>query len=228
MIFEPSAPSPSTQLDAAKPLDAPTAFALLFRHWFDNPEEAASQHRSHAKDVEGAYVADILALWDVNARTWLRNSPAIIRLETCDVAVFPMVNPCIALFVGALETEAPLSASKASKLVPSRNEISSAQHESTFQWANFSPCSYAIGRQVERMVFEENPSGQLVAASLILDDGGSLRIDASGIDCWKADASSIKHLCPEQGEGRSATWHSRTAPHTAPSQVREPQPAYAL
>lgn len=45
------------------------------------------------------------------------------------------------------------------------------------------PCSYAIGRQLRGIEFEQDAEGRVLALVALLDDGGSLRIVSSGVQC---------------------------------------------
>ena len=83
-------------------------------------------------------MADVLALFDERARAYLPGAPTVLRFEGCDLAVFVMRGPHIALHVGSLETDAPVAG---------------------LRWKSLRPCSYAIGRQVSDLVFCTDENG---------------------------------------------------------------------
>ncbi|WP_080802842.1 hypothetical protein [Arabiibacter massiliensis] len=135
------------------PIEAAAAFASLYQRWFDDPRGLAEDNRRQARETLGAYVADVLTLWDERARAWLPGAPTILRLETCDLAAFAMREPHIALFVGSVETASPVAG---------------------LRWESFRPCSYAIGRTVADLVFDIDEDGLLASVEAVLDDGGRL------------------------------------------------------
>lgn len=151
-------------------VDAAAAFAGLYQRWFDDARGLAEENRRQACGAIGAYVADVLTLWDERARAYLPGAPTILRLETCDVAVFAMRAPHVALFFGSVETDAPVATFGASA------DASSETPGTTLRWKSFRPCSYAIGRQVDNLVMSTDENGLLVELEAVLDDGGRLVI----------------------------------------------------
>ena len=98
-------------------------------------------------------MADVLTLFDERDRSYLPGAPTILRLEACDLAVFVMRAPHIALHVGCVETDAPVAG---------------------MRWKSLRPCSYAIGRKVADLVASVDERGLLVGLEVVLDDGGRL------------------------------------------------------
>ena len=147
-------PKPGT-MSASAPVDAAAAFASLYQRWFDNARGLAAAIRRQACGAIGAYVADVLTLWDERARAYLPGAPTVLRLETCDLAAFVMREPHIALHVGSVETDAPVAG---------------------LRWKSLRPCSYAIGRRVSDLVMSMDEHGLLVELEVVLDDGGRLVI----------------------------------------------------
>ena len=115
------------------PVDAAAAFANLYQRWFDDPRGLARANRRQARCAEG-----------------------------CDLAVFVMRGPHIALHVGSLETDAPVAG---------------------LRWKSLRPCSYAIGRQVSDLVFCTDENGLLVELEIVLDDGGRLVVGGGRPAC---------------------------------------------
>lgn len=140
-------------------VEAAAAFAGLYQRWFDDPRGLVEDNRLQARGALGAYVADVLTLWDERARAWLPDAPTILRLETCDLAAFTMRGPHIALFFGSVETDAPVAG---------------------LRWESFRPCSYAIGRTVADLVFVTDEDGLLAGVEAVLDDGGRLLLGNRG------------------------------------------------
>ena len=105
------------------------------------------------REAVGSYVADVLTLFDERDRSYLPGAPTILRLEACDLAVFVMRAPHIALHVGCVETDAPVAG---------------------MRWKSLRPCSYAIGRKVADLVASVDERGLLVGLEVVLDDGGRL------------------------------------------------------
>ena len=89
-------------------------------------------------------------------------APTVLRFEGCDLAVFVMRGPHIALHVGSLETDAPVAG---------------------LRWKSLRPCSYAIGRQVSDLVFCTDENGLLVELEIVLDDGGRLVVGGGRPAC---------------------------------------------
>ena len=143
----------------ARTVDAAAAFAQLYQRWFDDAPELAVENARHAGSVVGSPVADLLALWDDRARAWLPGTPAILRFERCDLAVFTMRAPHIALFLGSIETGSPASAFGAA-----------------LRWRSFRPCSYAIGRTVAELALNVDEDGFATGLELLLEDGGRLAL----------------------------------------------------
>lgn len=140
-----------------RPLDAATVFAHVYQRWFDDARGLTEENKRHARSVVGAYVADVLTLWDESTRDYLAGAPLILRLEACDVTAFVMREPHIALSFEGIETGAP-----------------TALFGSTFRWESFRPCSYAIGRRLTDLVFSTDENDLLVEVEAVLDDGGLL------------------------------------------------------
>lgn len=141
----------------SRPVDAATAFAQLYHRWFDDARGLTAESAQRAQRLTGSYVADVLTLWDTEARAWLPDAPMVLRLETCDLAVFTMRAPHIALFQGCLDTE-----------------CSAAAFGPTLRWESFRPCSYAIGRTVADLVLSMDEQGLLTGLEAVLDDGGRI------------------------------------------------------
>ncbi|HIW76385.1 MULTISPECIES: hypothetical protein [Gordonibacter] len=140
-------------------VDAATAFARLYHRWFDDAAELIAENAREARTLKGSFVADVLTLWDMDARAWLPGAPTILRLETCDLAVFTMRAPHLALFFGSIDTDSPAAA-----FGPS------------LRWESFRPCSYAIGRTVSDLVFTMDENSLLTGIEAVLDDGGRLAL----------------------------------------------------
>lgn len=136
-----------------RPVDAAAAFANLYQRWFDDASGLAAANRRQAREAVGSYVADVLTLFDERDRSYLPGAPTILRLEACDLAVFVMRAPHIALHVGCVETDAPVAG---------------------MRWKGLRPCSYAIGRKVADLVASVDERGLLVGLEVVLDDGGRL------------------------------------------------------
>lgn len=136
-------------------VDAAAAFASLYQRWFDDARGLAAANRRQARSAVGTYVADVLTLFDERTRTYLPGAPTIVRLETCDLAVFVMREPHIAVHFGSVETDAPVAG---------------------LRWKTLRPCSYAIGRRVSDLVMSTDEHGLLVELEVVLDDGGRLVI----------------------------------------------------
>ena len=143
------------------PADAAAAFANLYQRWFDDPRGLARANRRQARCAVGSYVADVLALFDERARAYLPGAPTVLRFEGCDLAVFVMRGPHIALHVGSLETDAPVAG---------------------LRWKSLRPCSYAIGRTVADLVLVTGRGGLLEDVEVVLDDGG--RLFLGNRDAW--------------------------------------------
>ena len=151
------------------PVDAATAFANLYQRWFDDAHSLAVANRRQARAAIGAYVADVLTLWDDRSRAYLPGAPTILRLETCDLAAFVMRGPHIALHAGSVETDAPVAG---------------------LRWKSLRPCSYAIGRRVSDIVTTADERGLLVELEVVLDDGGRLVV-GGGQPVRERDAASL-------------------------------------
>lgn len=146
----------------SRPVDASTAFAQLYHCWFDDARSLTIECAKNAQALPGSYVADVLTLWDAEARAWLPGAPTILRLETCDLAVFTMRAPYLALFQGCVDTESPAGA-----------------FGSSLYWKSFRPCSYAIGRTLVNLVLSTDEEGLLIGIEAVLDDGGRLALGTS-------------------------------------------------
>lgn len=89
------------------PVDAAAAFASLYQRWFDDALGLARANRHQARRAIGSHVADVLALFDERARAYLPGAPTVLRFEGCDLAVFVMRGPHIALHVGSVKPTRP-------------------------------------------------------------------------------------------------------------------------
>lgn len=146
----------------SRPVDASTVFAQLYHRWFDDARSLTAECAQNAQALPGSYVADMLTLWDTDARAWLPGAPTILRLETHDLAVFTMRAPHLALFQGCVDTESPAAA-----------------FGPTLRWESFRHCSYAIGRTLSNLVLSMDEEGLLVGIEAVLDDGGRLALGTS-------------------------------------------------
>ena len=91
------------------PVDAAAAFANPVPAMVHDDPRAASHetNRRQARCAVGSYVADVLALFDERARAYLPGAPTVLRFEGCDLAVFVMRGPHIALHVGSWKPTRP-------------------------------------------------------------------------------------------------------------------------
>lgn len=174
-----------------RPVDAAVAFANLYQRWFDDAHGLVEANRLQAQAAVGLYVADVLALWDGGSRSYLAGAPAILRLETCDLAVFAMRGPHIALFAGSVETDAPVATFETGTWA------SRAAAPPALRWESLRPCSYAIGRKVEDIALRTDADGLLVGIEAVLDDGG--RIAIGDVQAAEAPADGLDEL-----DGRGA------------------------
>ena len=162
-----------TTKPTSTPLDAATAFAELYRRWFSDPRALLRESERRAAGLVGAYLADVLALWDDRASAWLPRTPTILRLESCDVAVFAMRDPFVAPCFEGIDTDSPVATFGAR----------AKGRAGAPRWRNLRPCSYAIGRTLERIVFDTDGDGRILAVRAQLDDGAALHVDATGVAC---------------------------------------------
>ena len=181
-----TATTPATSTERrCTPVAATEAFARLFRAWCADARSISDEGARKAHALAGTHVADVLSLWDGHAGSWLCDSPTILRLETCDVVAFAMRSPYLAPYFGCVETDAPLAtfAPPASGQPGEAADASGGEGEQGFVWKSLRPCSYAIGRQLRGIEFERDAEGRVLAPVALLDDGGSLRIVSSGVQC---------------------------------------------
>ena len=180
-----TATTPATSTERRTPVAATEAFDRLFRAWCADARSISDEGARTARALAGTHVADVLSLWDGHAGSWLCDSPTILRLETCDVVAFAMRSPYLAPYFGCVETDAPLAtfAPPASGQPGEAADASGDEGEQGFVWKSLRPCSYAIGRQLRGIEFERDAEGRILALVALLDDGGSLRIVSSGVQC---------------------------------------------
>lgn len=167
-------------MSTLSPTDTARAFADLYRRWSSDARGLTEERARQVSSLAGCYVADVLSLWDTSTHTWLPGAPTILRLESCDIAVFTMRDPHIALYLGSIETDSPVATFGAS-----------AQPHLAPYWRSMRPCSYALGRKLSRLDFEYDNQGKLISLEAHLDDGGSLHIAAAGIDCARPFAQAM-------------------------------------
>lgn len=160
------------------PVDAAAAFARLYQHWFADHRKLLLDSRSRVDSLAGSYVADVLALWDDRAKAWLPRTPTILRLESCDMAVFAMRDPFVAPYFGSIDTDSPVAT-----FGPKAGRTRATTQAESPYWKSLRPCSYAIGRILERVEFDADADGRIRAARALLDDGGVLRMNGAGIGC---------------------------------------------
>lgn len=167
-------------MSAFSPVDTAVAFTDLYRHWCGDAPGLTKESTRHARNLADSYVADVLSLWDESVSDWLAGAPTILRLESCDIAIFTMRDPHIALYLGSIETDSPVATFGAymKPLCVSANHLA-------LYWRSVRPCSYAMGRKLADISFECDTQEMLTSLEAHLDDGGSLRITASGIDCTR-------------------------------------------
>lgn len=166
---------PTETIQPSKALEAASAFARLYRRWFDDARGLFEDNKRQARLIMGSPVVDVLAVWDEVAGCWLADAPTVIRLEERDAAVFAMKGPHIALFCGSIDTRSPIAFGSAGAC--GRDGAGSR----SLRWKSFRPCSYAIGSRVTELAFNEGPNGLPTSVEVLLEDGGSLRVSSTGI-----------------------------------------------
>lgn len=154
-------------IQPAQALEAASAFARLYRRWFDDARGLFEDNRHQARLITGSPVVDILAVWDEGAGCWLADTPTVIRLAERDAAIFTMKGPHIALFFGSVDTRSPIAFGSAGAC--GRDGDGSR----SLRWKSFRPCSYAIGSRVTELAFNEDSSGLPTSVEVLLDDGGA-------------------------------------------------------
>ena len=159
----------------AKALEAASAFARLYRRWFDDARGLFEDNKRQARLIAGSPVVDVLAVWDEGADCWLADAPTLIRFEELDAAIFAMKGPHIALFFGSVDTRSPIAFGSAGAC--GRDGGGSR----SLRWKSFRPCSYASGSRVTEIAFNEGPNGLPTSVQVLLEDGGAFRVSSTGI-----------------------------------------------
>lgn len=157
--------------------DAAAVFASLYRRWSGDARRLSRESMQAVRSATGSRIIDVLSIWDEREACWLADAPTMIRLNTCDITAFAMHSPLIAIHRGHVETDSPIAT------FGSRSSPENSSHASQpFFWRSVRPCSYALGRTVERFAFETDGRKRLLALEAHLDDGGWLRMSSFGID----------------------------------------------
>lgn len=204
----------------SKPTEAATVFAKLYHQWFDHTCNLTAEAKQRTEQLIGSYVADVLSLWDERTQCWLPESPTILRLESCDIAVFTMRKPHIALHIGCIETDLPLTTHEQKQTAPTAET-----HSLTLRWKSFHPCSYTMGKQTTGFRFSENKEGLLVAFEVFLSDGGLVRLDSEGITAANHATQHDAHFAAYYSETCTAeyvTRHSKAYAACTASLTRNP------
>ncbi len=170
-------------------VDTAAAFAHLYRRWSGDARRLSRESMQAVRSATGSRIVDVLSIWNDREACWLTDAPTMIRLDTCDITAFAMHSPLIAIHCGRIETDSPIAT------FGSHNRLENSSRASQpFFWRSVRPCSYALGRTVERFAFETDGRKRLLALEAHLDDGGWLRMSSFGIDSERSYSYASRML----------------------------------
>lgn len=133
-------------------------------------EIIGSERKASIACFTGATIADILRVRDERTGTWITEGPVIMRLELCDIGLYPLGANDPRPAIGSIDTEEPYI-----PLAESATLYAAFGAAKGFRWESYRPLAHLIGKQLDSLTLSTQLGVRMIRLEARIA-GGTLRI----------------------------------------------------